>query len=126
MELNHVVKSGVCWPYERTPNCKQMIGQLERNEALVTWICPKNGGIAEQFPAIRVKENYYTMSLRMMKGEKPHKSTYAVYLRFNTSCVAPCAPEEEFREPRDDSAYWSEAQNSRSPAGGKDAYAAAL
>ena len=67
MSLHRVVKCGVDWPYEKTPNCKQMIMQLERNEALVTWLEPKNGGIAEQFPVIRVKDNYYTMSLRMMK-----------------------------------------------------------
>jgi hypothetical protein len=48
-----------------------MILQLERNEALVTWIEPKNGGISDQFPVIRVKDNYYTMSLRMMKVRDP-------------------------------------------------------
>lgn len=68
MELNHVVKSGVSWPFEKTPNCKQMIGQLERNEALVTWCQPNDGGVEDQFPAIRVKDNFYTMSLRQMKA----------------------------------------------------------
>ena len=71
MSLHRVVKCGVDWPYEKTPNCKQMILQLERNEALVTWIEPKNGGISDQFPVIRVKDNYYTMSLRMMKVRDP-------------------------------------------------------
>ncbi len=68
MSQNHVVKSGVTWPFSSSPNCKKMVLQLERNEALVSWLCPNSGGIQDQFPAIRVKDDYYTMSLRMMKG----------------------------------------------------------
>ena len=68
MELNHVVKSGVSWPFSDQPNCKRMVSQLERNEALVSWLQPNDGGVQEQFPAIRVKDNFYTMSLRMMKA----------------------------------------------------------
>lgn len=68
MSLHRVVKCGVEWPFSATPNCKRMIIQLERNEALVTWIEPKNGGVADQIPVIRVKDQYYTMSLRMMKS----------------------------------------------------------
>ena len=67
MSTHYVVKTGVAWPFSSTPNCKKMIGQLERNEALVTWICPTHGDIKDQIPAIRVKDNFYTMSLRMMK-----------------------------------------------------------
>jgi hypothetical protein len=67
MELNHVVKSGVCWPYPDAPNCKRMIPRLERNEALITWLQPNDGRVEDQFPAIRVKDNFYTMSLRQMK-----------------------------------------------------------
>jgi hypothetical protein len=68
MSLHHIVKTGVTWPYSSTPNCKSMIGQLERNEALVSWLQPNSGDIADQFPAIRIRDHYYTMSLRMMKG----------------------------------------------------------
>jgi hypothetical protein len=68
MSLHRVVKVGVDWPFTATPNCKRMISQLERNESLVTWLEPNSGGIDEQFPAIRVKDKYYTMSLRMMKA----------------------------------------------------------
>jgi hypothetical protein len=46
--------------YEKTPNCKQMIMQLERNEALVTWLQPNSGGISDQFPVIRIRDHYYT------------------------------------------------------------------
>jgi transglutaminase/protease-like cytokinesis protein 3 len=68
MENHHVVKCGVPWPYSSTPNSKNMITQLERNEALVTWIQPNTGEITDQFPAIRIRDHYYTMSLRMMKA----------------------------------------------------------
>jgi hypothetical protein len=72
METHHVIKCGVTWPYSATPNCKQMITQLERNEALVTWLQPNTGGVTEQFPAIRIHDHYYTMSLRMMKAVWRH------------------------------------------------------
>jgi hypothetical protein len=72
MSAHRVVKCGVDWPYEETPNCKRMITQLERNEALVTWLQPNSGSITDQFPVIRVKDQYYTMSLRMMKAVWRH------------------------------------------------------
>jgi hypothetical protein len=68
MDTHHVVKSGVCWPFSEQPNCKKSIAQLERNEALVTWLNVNGGGVEQQFPAIRVKDNFYTMSLRQMKA----------------------------------------------------------
>ena len=72
MATHHVIKCGVTWPYSSTPNCKQMITQLERNEALVTWLQPNSGGVIDQFPAIQIKDHYYTMSLRMMKAVWRH------------------------------------------------------
>ena len=72
MTRHQVVKCGVDWPYEATPNCKRMITQLERNEALVTWLQPLNGSVTDQFPAIRIRDHYYTMSLRMMKAVWRH------------------------------------------------------
>jgi hypothetical protein len=68
MEKHHVVKCGVQWPFSAAPNAKHMINQLERNEALVSWIQPNSGGITDQFPAICIRDNYYTMSLRQMKA----------------------------------------------------------
>jgi hypothetical protein len=41
---------------------------LERNERLVTWLQPVGGAVEDQVPAIRVKECFYTISLRMMKA----------------------------------------------------------
>ena len=72
MTRHQVVKCGVDWPYEATPNCKRMITQLERNEALVTWLQPLNSAVTDQFPAIRIRDHYYTMSLRMMKAVWRH------------------------------------------------------
>ena len=72
MSKHRVIKCGVDWPYDATPNCKRMITQLERNEALVTWLEPNNGTVKDQFPAIRIREQFYTMSLRMMKAVWRH------------------------------------------------------
>ena len=68
MDRHQVVKCGVDWPFSGTPNCKKMITQLERNEALITWLQPHGGTVTDQFPAIRIRDHYYTMSLRMMKA----------------------------------------------------------
>ena len=72
MSKHKVIKCGVDWPYDATPNCKRMITQLERNEALVIWLQPVDGTVKDQFPAIRIHDQYYTMSLRMMKAVWRH------------------------------------------------------
>ena len=81
MSLHRVVKCGVSWPFSFQPNCKKMILQLERNEALVTWLEPLDSSdISKQFPVIRVKDQYYTMSLRMMKvRELSSKPVYRIF-----------------------------------------------
>ena len=72
MSRHKVIKCGVDWRYDATPNCKRMITQLERNEALVTWLQPHDGTVKDQFPAIRIRDHFYTMSLRMMKAVWRH------------------------------------------------------
>jgi hypothetical protein len=72
MAKHKVIKCGVDWPYDATPNCKRMITQLERNEALVSWRQPLGGTVTDQFPAIRIRDQFYTMSLRMMKAVWRH------------------------------------------------------
>lgn len=72
MSRHTIIKCGVDWPFDATPNCKRMISQLERNEALVTWLQPSDGAVKDQFPAIRIRDSYYTMSLRMMKAVWRH------------------------------------------------------
>ena len=65
MSRNKIIKAGIQWPFHAaTPNSKQMIPLLERNEALVTWLQPHEGTVTDQFPVIRVRDQYYTLSLR--------------------------------------------------------------
>ena len=93
MTNHQVVKCGIVWPYSSTPNCKRMITQLERNEALVTWIKPTGGDVTDQFPAIRVKDQYYTMSLRMMKVGVLYSKTVFISITQPTTrrqCGAMC------------------------------------
>lgn len=88
MSLVTLIHSGESWPHEQPPCSRQMIHMLERNEEVITWVqvrpywegaggcgltpCshrqPKSGTVEDQFPVIRIKDRYYTMSLRMMKA----------------------------------------------------------
>lgn len=73
MSQNTIIKAGMQWPFpSATPNSKQMIPMLERNEALVTWLQPREGKVTDQFPVIRVRDKYYTLSLRQMKALWKH------------------------------------------------------
>jgi hypothetical protein len=67
MSRHTVVKDGVPWTHDTMPNSKRMAPHLERNEALVTWLQPIKGGVEDQIPAIKIRDNYYTLSLRLMK-----------------------------------------------------------
>jgi hypothetical protein len=68
MENMSLVHSGETWSGAQPPCSRQMIRFLEKNESVVTWLQPKNGNVHDQFPAIRMNDGYYTMSLRMMKA----------------------------------------------------------
>ena len=72
MSLHVLVWCGLAWPHARPPSTKEMIGRLERNEAYVSWLQPRDGRIEDQFPAIRVEQAFYTLSLRMMKAVWRH------------------------------------------------------
>jgi hypothetical protein len=63
-----LVHSGREWDFEQAPCSRDMIRHLERNEGFVTWLQPKDGSVQDQFPAIRTRLGYCTMSLRMMKA----------------------------------------------------------
>lgn len=63
-----LVHSGREWEYEQAPCSRDMIRHLERNEGFVTWLQPKGGTVQDQFPVIRTRLGYCTMSLRMMKA----------------------------------------------------------
>ncbi len=63
-----LVHSGDSWGFEQLPCNKQMIPHLEKNESIVSWLQPRAGGVSDQFPAIRIDQRYFTLSLRMMKA----------------------------------------------------------
>jgi hypothetical protein len=68
MTQHTLVWCGLPWPHARAPSAKEMIGRLERNEAYVSWLQPREGGVDDQFPAIRMRDGFFTLSLRMMKS----------------------------------------------------------
>lgn len=67
-----VLCSGVEWTHSISPCSQGAIPMLERNERLVTWLMPVNGGVKDQVPAIRYKNHFYSLSLRMMKAIYRH------------------------------------------------------
>jgi len=69
---NHLVVSGKSWDFERSPCCKDMIQHLVRRECYCSWFQPAGKGVSDQFPAIRVGERYFTLSLRIQKAMFRH------------------------------------------------------
>jgi len=63
-----VVYAGESWVHGMPPCNRDMVPHLEKNERLVSWLQPVNGSVQDQVPAIRVKDAFYTISLRMMKA----------------------------------------------------------
>lgn len=63
-----VVYVGEDWRHGSLPCSKDMMKHLERNERLVSWLQPVGGGVQDQVPAIKVRDEFYTISLRMMKA----------------------------------------------------------
>ena len=63
-----VVYAGDDWCHTLPPCSREMMGYLERNEKLVSWLQPIKGTVQDQLPAIRVRNEFYTISLRMMKA----------------------------------------------------------
>jgi len=68
MQGMKLVHSGDHWPFEQLPCNREMMKYLEKNEKVVTWMQPETGRVDDQFPAIRIHNSYYTLSLRMMKA----------------------------------------------------------
>ncbi|EKX35026.1 hypothetical protein GUITHDRAFT_118775 [Guillardia theta CCMP2712] len=69
---NRLVVAGKGWEYERSPCCKDMIHHLVRRECYCSWFQPVDGGVKDQFPAIRIGDLYYTLSLRIQKAMFRH------------------------------------------------------
>jgi hypothetical protein len=65
MEL---VFAGEPWTHKLMPCSKQAIPLLERNEKIVSWVRPKGGDVTQHLPAIRYKDKFFTLSLRMQKA----------------------------------------------------------
>ena len=72
LSRNNIIKAGIPWAFSGSPNSKNMIEHLERNESVITWMEPVGGSISQQFPAIRIHDQYYTLSLRQMKAVWRH------------------------------------------------------
>lgn len=67
MRKHEVVLCGKPWPFAELPVTKHMTQYLERNEALVSWLRPNGASVQDQFPALRYKDRFYSLSMRMMK-----------------------------------------------------------
>jgi hypothetical protein len=63
-----VVYTGEEWIHQLPPCSKDMMPILEKNERLVSWLQPNWGTVLDQLPAIKVRADYYGISLRMMKA----------------------------------------------------------
>lgn len=65
-----IVHSGQSWQYDEKPCQRNMLEHLEKNEAVVTWLQPKQFRHVpqKQVPCIRFRDKYYSISLRMMKA----------------------------------------------------------
>ena len=63
-----VVYAGDDWRHALPPCSREMMVHLERNEKLVSWLQPVKGSVHDQLPAIRVRDEFFTISLRMMKA----------------------------------------------------------
>lgn len=63
-----VVYSGEDWCHCLPPCSREMMRHLEKNERLVSWLQPVDGSVEQQIPAIRVRDVFYSISLRMMKA----------------------------------------------------------
>ena len=73
-----------------------MVGHLERNERVVSWLQPEGAGVEQQVPAVRVRGVYYTLSLRMMKSIWRHVGVPLLVFSFS-ACVASVTGGEQVR-----------------------------
>jgi hypothetical protein len=75
-----ILCSGEAWRFDVSPCSKDAISLLERNERIVTWLMPVSGTIKDQIAAIRYKDGYYSLSLRMMKAIYRHVRLYKDFI----------------------------------------------
>eukprot|EP00960_Hanusia_phi_P066172 766331-Hanusia_phi.AAC.1 len=72
LERNELVVAGKAWEHARSPCCKDLIHRLVRRECYCSWFQPVGDEVKDQFPAIRIGDAYYTMSLRVQKAMFRH------------------------------------------------------
>lgn len=63
-----LVHYGKVWEDPLPPCKREMVTKLEQNEAFVYWLQPVDGSVSSQIPAIKLKDGFYSLSLRMMKA----------------------------------------------------------
>jgi hypothetical protein len=68
MASKTVVYPGESWMHTSAPCSKEMMYVLERNEKIISWLQPTQGTVQDQIPAIKMGEEYFSISLRMMKA----------------------------------------------------------
>jgi len=80
MSQMEMVFAGEPWTHKLMPCSKQAIPLLERNEKIVSWIRPKGGDVTQHIPAIRYKDKFFTLSLRMQKAIYRFKLNFLLFL----------------------------------------------
>ena len=63
-----MIHHGKKWTHSGDPCSKEMIGYLERNESIISWLQPEGRSVQEQVPCIIVGDRFCALSLRMMKA----------------------------------------------------------
>ena len=56
------------WDHQSPPCSREMMPLLEKKECFVFWLQPKGGKPSDQVAALKLKDGFYTLSLRMMKA----------------------------------------------------------
>ena len=70
MEHYKILVQGQEWNRETPPCSRDASLALENNEAVVTWLAPRDalGVFSRHIPVIRYKDKFWTISLRMSKS----------------------------------------------------------
>jgi hypothetical protein len=80
-----LIHRGEDWPHSQNPCTKEMMSVLEKNERYISWLQPVNGKIEEQIPALRIHDQYYMLSLRMMKCIWRHVRLHKHFVNHETA-----------------------------------------
>ena len=80
-----LVHRGEDWPYQQNPCTKEMMSILEKNERFISWLQPVSSKTEDQIPALRVRDVYYMLSLRMMKCIWRHVRLHKGFINLETA-----------------------------------------